>query len=195
MHGPSGGACAAGSGPHAARSTDLCGGRLLLLRLGGLGSLLGPGLVELHAPLAVFGLLERQPSSKALARAALEAAHRLLGPAGPDQLARDRERQLLARLRLPDHETAAGILARPARVALAVLDDVVAADRARPELGARDPHVLELGVELADRRAGELGDVAHERAAVLVAALDGGQPLLPVAGQRRRGQRVLAEQP
>src|SRR5438067_810380 len=177
MHGPSGGACAAGSGPHAARSRDLCGGRLLLFRLGGLGSLLGPGLVELHAPLAVFGLLERQPSSKALARAALEAAHRFLGPAGPDQLARDRERQLLARLRLPDHEAAAGILARPARVALAVLDDVVAADRARPELGARDPHVLELLVELADGFLGELDDVAHECLARVFARFDLRQPV------------------
>ena len=74
--------------------------------------------------------------------------------AGRDQLARDRHRELLAGLALPDHEAAARVLARPAREALAVLDDVVAADRAGPEVGARDAHVLELRVELGDRRRG-----------------------------------------
>ena len=78
----------------------------------------------------------------------------------------DGRRQVLARLGLPDDEAAARVLAAPAGVALAVLDDVVAADRARPEVGARDPDVLELGVELADRGAGELRDVGHERLAL-----------------------------
>ena len=87
-----------------------------------------------------------------------------------------------------------GILARPAREALAVLDDVVAADRARTEVRARDADVLELGVELGDRRLGEALDVGHEALARLLAALDHAQPLLPVAGHRRRRQRVLAEQ-
>ena len=72
----------------------------------------------------------------------------LLGAPAGDQLARDGGRQGLARLGLPDHEPAARILARPAGEALAVLDDVVAADRARPEVGARDAHLLELRVEL-----------------------------------------------
>ena len=57
-------------------------------------------------------------------------------------------RQRLARLALPDHEAAARVLARPAREALAVLDDVLPADRARAEVGPRDADVLELGVEL-----------------------------------------------
>ena len=73
-----------------------------------------------------------------------------------DQLAATAARQRLAGLGLPDHEAAARVLARPARVALAVLDDVVAADRARAEVRARDADVLELRVELADGRAGEL---------------------------------------
>src|SRR5438270_7806407 len=121
-----------------------CGGLLLLrlaLSLRGLGrlrALLGPGLVELDAPLAVLGLLEREAGSEAPPGAALEAAHGLLGATGLDQLAGHGDRKLLARFRLPDHEPAAGIVARPARVALAVLDDVVAANRARPEVGAGD---------------------------------------------------------
>ena len=63
-----------------------------------------------------------------------------------------------------------------------------------PEVGARDADVLELGVELADGRLGELDDVAHERLARVLAGLDVGQPVLPVAGQAGAGQRVLAEQ-
>ena len=53
-----------------------------------------------------------------------------------DQLAGDRRRQRLARLALPDHEPAARVLAPPAGEALAVLDDVVAADRAGAEVRA-----------------------------------------------------------
>ena len=66
---------------------------------------------------------------------------------------------VLLGLLLPDHEAAAGILARPARVALAVLGDLAPADRAGPELGPLDLHALEL-VELLHRLAGELRDVA-----------------------------------
>src|SRR3954470_24477114 len=154
-------------------------GRLLLGRL---GALAGPRLVELDAPLAVLGLHQRQPRAERAAGAALEAGDGLLRTAAGDQLAGDRDRQRLAGLGLPDHEPAAGILARPAREALAVLDDVVAADRARPEVGARDAHLLELRVELGDRAAGELRDVGHELLALLVAVLDLRQPVLPVAG-------------
>ena len=127
-------------------------------------------------------------------RAALEAGHRLVGAPGLDQLAGDHGRQLLARLALPDHEAAARILARPARVALAVLDDVVAADRARAEVGARDAHVLELRVELADRRAGELRDVAHEllRDSVPSSIAAGAAPTRRSATARSAGARRAA---
>src|SRR4051794_40183285 len=168
--------------------------RLLAGLFGRLGALLGPRLVELHAPLALVGLLQRELGPERAPRAALEARDLLLGEAALDELARDRRAEVLARLRLPDDEAAARILARPARVALAVLDDVVPADRARAEVRARDAHVLELGVELVHGRVGEARDVAHELPAGLAAVLDVGQALLPVAGQPRRGQRVLAEQ-
>src|SRR5205814_131311 len=104
------------------------------------------------------------------------------------------DRELLAGLGLPDHEPAAGILARPARVALAVLDDVEAADRAGPEVRPGNAHVLELRVELADRGAGELGDVVHEALARLLAVLDLGEPVLPFAGQPRRGERMRVQE-
>ena len=94
---------------------------------------------------------EREPRAERLARAALEARDRARRAPRGDQLAGDRGRQRLAGLALPDHEAAARVLARPAREALAVLDDVVAADRARAEVGARDADVLELGVELVRR--------------------------------------------
>src|SRR4029079_8427231 len=148
----------------------------------------------LYARLAVFGLHQRQPAAERAARTALEARDGLLGAAGRDQLARDRGGQRLARLALPDHDPAARILARPAREPLAVLDDVVAADRARAEVGARDADVLERGVERLDGLAGEQRDVAHEHLARLLAVLDLAQARLPVAGQRRRGQRMLAQQ-
>src|SRR4051794_30096220 len=162
------------------------GRRALRLLLGRLGALAGPRLVELDAPLAVLGLLQRQPRAERAAAAALEARHGLLGEALLDELAGDRPVELLARLALPDDEPAARVLARPAREALAVLDDVVAADRARPEVRARDADVLELRVELGDRRAGEARDVAHELVARVGALLDQRQAPLPVAGQPRR---------
>ena len=119
-----------------------------ILALRRLGALARPRLVELDAPLAVLALLEREPRAERLARAALEAGHRPRRAARRDQLLRDRHRQRLAGLALPDHEAAARILARPAREALAVLDDVLAADRARAEVGPRDADLLELRVEL-----------------------------------------------
>ena len=90
-------------------------GRLRLLALGRLGALAGPGLVELDAPAALFGLHQRELGAEGAAGAALEAGHGLLGAALGDQLAGDRRRQRLARLALPDHEAAARILARPSR--------------------------------------------------------------------------------
>src|SRR5215211_810397 len=96
-----------------------------------LGALTRPWLVELDPPLAVLALLQRQLRAERAARAAAEARHRLGGLARGDQLAGHGHRELLARLALPDHEAAAWVLARPARVALAVLVDVAPADRAR----------------------------------------------------------------
>src|SRR4051794_35134400 len=162
----------------------LRGRRLHLVGLGLLEALLGPRLVELDAHPALLVLHQRQARPERAPRPALEPGDRLLGLAARDELLGDRRRQVLARLGLPDDEAATRVLAAPAGVALAVLDDVAPADRARAEVGPRDPHVLELGVELADGRPGELGDVGHELLAVLLAGLDLGQPPLPVAGER-----------
>src|SRR5579875_2018410 len=164
------------------------------LGVGRLGALACPRLVELDAPATLLGLLQRQPGAERLARATLEARHRPCGAPGLDQLLGDGHRKLLTGLALPDHESAARVLARPARVALAVLVDVVAAHRTRPQVRARDADVLELGVELGDGRLGEFDDVAHERLARVRPGLDLGQPALPVAGERGRGERVLSEQ-
>src|SRR3954454_23150338 len=177
-------ASADASASHAPARSALRGRRALigprrhrLSRLGRLGALLGPWLVELDPParILVAALLERELGPERAPRASLEARHGPGGEAVRDELARDRPRQLLARLALPDHETAARVLARPARVALAVLDDVVVAHGARPQVGARDAHVLERRVEHAHGLAGELGDVLHELLALLRALLDGGQ--------------------
>src|SRR3954451_10686617 len=121
------------------------------LGLGRLAALARPGLVELHAPLAVLALHERELGAEGAPRAALEAGHLLGGEAVLDQLARDRRRQRLAGLGLPDHEAAAGIVTRPAREALAVLADLAPADAAGPQRRALDPDVLELLVEHVDR--------------------------------------------
>src|SRR5689334_2574388 len=69
-------------------------GLLALGSLGWLGPLLRPRLVELDAPFAVLGLLQRQPCAEALARSALEAGHGLLRATRLDQLARNRDGQL-----------------------------------------------------------------------------------------------------
>src|SRR2546423_2198767 len=184
----------AAAGPVSARTASgRLGGGLLAL-LGRLGPLARPRLVELDAPLAVVALLQRETRAERPAAAALEAGHRLLGVAALDELAGDRGAEVLARLGLPDDEAAARVLARPAREALAVLDDPVAAHRAGAEVHARDADVLELGVELGDGRAGEAGDVLHEAVARVRALLDERQAPLPLARQPRRGQRVLAEQ-
>src|SRR6185437_2802184 len=112
-----------------------------------------------------------------------------------DQLLGYRHGQLLAGLALPDDEAAARIVARPAGVALAVLFDVVPADRARAEVCARDADVLQFLVELFDGDLREACDVAHELRARVLAALDLVEPVLPLASHVRRGERVLAEQP
>src|SRR5450432_1076177 len=69
-----------------------------VLCLGRFGALAGPRLVELDAPLALFALLQRQAGAEALARAPLEAGDRALGATGLDQLAGNRDRELLAGL-------------------------------------------------------------------------------------------------
>src|SRR4051794_13527052 len=153
-----------GRGPRGSGCLGLVDRRLLV-------ALLGPRLVELDAPLALVVLHEGEAGAERAAAAALEAGDRLRRAAGGDELLGDSRRHLLAGLGLPDDEAAARVVARPAGVALAVLHDVVAADGARPEVGARDADVLELGVELADGGAGELGDVGHERLALLLAGL------------------------
>ena len=169
--------------------------RIGLLGLRRFCALLRPRLVELHAPFALLGLAHRQVRAEGAAAAAFEARYRAGGVAGLDQFARDRDRQRLARFALPDHEPAARIVARPARVALAVLDDLVPADRARPELRAGDFHVFQRLVELGDRLFRKARDIAHEGLARVLAALDLAQPVLPVARQFRRGQRVRVQQP
>src|SRR3954454_23022888 len=93
--------------------------------LGGVGrdlvTLPRPCLIELHPPLALLALLQRKLGTEGTAAAPLEAGDGLRRPPRRDELLGDRERQRLARLRLPDDEATAGILARPAREALAVL--------------------------------------------------------------------------
>src|SRR5206468_2160188 len=116
----------------------------LALRLRRLCPLARPRLVELHPPLPVLALLEREARAEGAARATAEPGHGPRRPAGRDQLSGDGHGELLARLALPDHKAAPRVLARPARVALAVLVDVAAAHRTGPEVRARDPHVLEL---------------------------------------------------
>src|SRR5215216_4223847 len=86
-------------------------GRFVGLGRRRLGALARPWLVELDPPLAVLALLQRQLRAERAARAAAEARHRLGGLARGDQLARNRNRELLARLALPDHEAAARGLA------------------------------------------------------------------------------------
>src|SRR5919201_379735 len=116
--------------------------------LSGLGAatprapLLRTVLVELDAPLALVGLLQAELRAEGAAGAGAEAGHRLLRAPDPgllarlargaqrfDQLLRDGHRQALPRLPLPDHEPAAGVVARPARVALPVLRYLAPADR------------------------------------------------------------------
>src|SRR4051794_1191954 len=85
--------------------------------------LLRPLLVEVDAPLALVVLLELELRAESSARAALEAGHGLLGTARAGllaalarvlerrhQLLHDRRRQVLARLLLPDHESAPGVV-------------------------------------------------------------------------------------
>src|SRR5262249_33583485 len=152
-------------------------------------------LVDPPPPFAVLGLAQRKARAKVAAAAAAKAGYLIGGVARLDQFARDRNRQLLARFGLPDHEAAAGILARPARIALAVLGDLVPAHRTRPELGPRDPHVLQLRLELPDGLLGEAGDVAHEVLARVLPALDLAEAMLPAARQAGRGERVRVQQP
>src|SRR4029077_12052637 len=116
------------------------------------------------------------------------------GIAGLDQLAGDADGQLLAGLALPDDEAAAGVLAGPAGVALAVLHDRVPADGARAEAGAGDADVLELCVEVPDGLAGEAGDVVHEAFARVLPLLDLAQAMLPVAGHFGGRQGMPVEQ-
>src|SRR5205085_8706200 len=140
---------------------------------------------------ALVVLLELQLGSERTPGAPLEARHRLLRAPRAGLLAAlarvlqrlhelldRRRRQVLAGLLLPDHEAAAGVVLRPARVALAVLDHVAAADRAGAEIGPLDLDVLQV-VALADGLGRELDDVVDERRAAVGALLDRAEPLLP----------------
>src|SRR5438270_392792 len=169
--------------------------RGVLLGVGRFGPLLGPQLVELHPPFALLRLAQGEVRAEAAPATTAKAGHCALGVTPLDQLAGDRDRQLLAGFRLPDHEPAAWILAGPARVALSVLDDLMPAYRARPQPSPGDAHVLERLVELLDRLLREAGYVAHEPLARILAPLDLAQALLPAARQPGRGERVLVEQP
>src|SRR5579871_6749606 len=159
--------------------------RRLDLDLRRLRALARPRLVEFDAPLALGRLHQRELCAERAPAAPAEAGDRPLRPARRDQLARDGHGELLARLALPDHEAAPGVVAVPAGVALAVLDDLVPADGARPERCARDAHVLERLVEDLDRLLREARDVRHEQLARVLAAFDPSEPLLPRAGQVR----------
>src|SRR5919108_1986586 len=189
-----------------ARGAWHLGFRRLLFGLS-LGRLLRPLLVEVHAPLAFVVLLELELGPERASGTAAEAGDGLGGAADPgvlarlargaerfDQLLGHPHRQRLARLPLPDHEAAARVVPRPAGVALAVLGDLAATDRAWAELGPLDPDTLQL-VELPHRLGGERGDVTHERRTGVLAVLDQAEPLLPVAGQLGRGERVAVQEP
>src|SRR3954447_11423888 len=168
---------------------------------------LRPLLVEVDAPLVLFVALELELGAERPSRAAAEARDLLLGATYRrlvaaldrlaqrlDQLLDDRGSEGLAGLVLPDHEAAARIIARPTRVALAVLDDVLAAHRTRAEVGALDLDVLQVAVEPLDDVVDELGCVLDEALARVLAALDLVEPRLPVARHLGRGDDVLAEQ-
>src|SRR5262249_5558268 len=147
-------------------------------RFGPVGSLVGgrrprlvrPLLVELDAPLPLVVLDELELRAEAPAGAAPEAGYRLLGAPLLHQLLDDHRGERLAGLVLPDDEAAAGVVLRPARVALAVLDHIAAADGAGTEVRALDLDVLEL-VQLANCLGRELDDVLDERRAAVGALL------------------------
>src|SRR5438128_2223723 len=99
-------------GPACGPTNRSRGGRRLLrlgFDLGWLRALPRPWLVELHAPLTLLGLHQRQAGTEGAAGATLEPCDRFIGAPRPDQLTGDRNRKLLARFGLPDHESAAGV--------------------------------------------------------------------------------------
>src|SRR6266699_6032789 len=118
-----------------------------------------------------------------------------------DQLARDLRRDRAARDSLPDHVAAARLLAAlPARAAVGarvLLDDLArlgAAARARAELDALGAELLLVeGGDLLDGLRRQVDDALDELLAVAAPVLDVREPLLPVAGQLGRGERVLLE--
>ena len=118
---------------------------------------------------------------------AISVAHDVLG-------------QLLAADRLPDHEAAARLLGRlPGRAAeaLGVLDQVALAAARADDVEVAALEAQRLGRQVAqvrDRLLRELRDVAHERLAAAAGALDVEQAVLPVAGQARARELVLAQQ-
>ena len=166
-----------------------------LLGLGRLRALLGPRLVELDAPLAVLGLLQRQARAEALAGAALEAGDRLLGAAGLDQLLGDRDAAAAcppwtsrSRSRSPGPRatsTSSPCGSRRCRGRRPGRDRGWRAGiRTSLSLVSSSPTVLSVNLTMSPMNASrESWPVSILRQAVL-----------PLAGQPGRGQRVLAEQ-
>ena len=115
------------------------------------------------------------------------------GPQALDQLLGDGDGRFLPAFFFQMTKPQPGSSRDQHEIALAVLGDLAAADRARTELGALDLHALQL-VQLLHRLGGERGDVLHEGRTGVLALLDQPQAPLPVAGELRRGELVLAEQ-
>ena len=190
--------------PQAASTAASVDGRLgraasaarAVLLLGRLGALARPRLVELDAPLAVLALLEREARAERLARAALEAGHRR-APCGPSRSAPWRPPSAAScrpcssrsRSRSPDPRATStrspcGSRRCPAR---------------RPGTGPRLARGMRTSLSFASSSAtvprANSAMSLHEALARLLAVLDPAEPVLPVAGQAGRRERVLVEQP
>src|SRR5207245_6357644 len=100
--------------------------------------------------------------------------------------------------RLPDDEAAAGLLrARPGGAAVggAVLADLAVPVGARSDHGPLGAHVRRgHAAEVVDQVDREVPDVRHEAAALLLAALDQAEPLLPPAGELGGHEGAVAQQ-
>src|SRR5205085_11153033 len=167
------------------------GARNGLFRGRRLDSLGGPSR-ELELDLALA--IQDETRAKRFAGFGTEAGQNLTRPSLLEQLPRDLGRDRPAGDPLPDHEAAARLLtALPARApeGAGVLADRLAAAGARPELDPLRPELLlvERG-DLLHRRAREALDLLHKGVAVAGAVLDVAEPLLPVARQLGRGERV-----
>src|SRR5207248_6161946 len=167
--------------------------RFGLFRYGRLDSLGPCRELELDLPLVI----QDESRAKRFAVPGTKARQDFPGPTLLEQLPGDLGRERARGDPLPDHKPAPGLLsALPARAAVGarVLADRQAAARARADLDALRTQLLlvERG-DLLDGRAREALDLAHELRAVAAAMLDVGEPLLPVAGELGRCQRMRLE--